>query len=157
MFSRIPVYKWSSKFSLKSIMFNSKLSFFSQRSATKSVRKSKKELRRSSGLRGAGKSTPRDPGGRKRWPGSANPCNPYDEIFEAFLQPIYIPTTCFFYLCFSRFFFDQKIARDDSALLHMDGDFGTDLFVKKRIFFLFMKNVVNVKIQKSACIFREFM
>ena len=50
--------------------------FFSQRSATKSVRKSKKELRRSSGLRGAGKSTPRDPGGRKRWPGSANPCPP---------------------------------------------------------------------------------
>ena len=53
-----------------------KLEFFSQRSATKSVRKSKKELRRSSGLRGAGKSTPRDPGGRKRRPGSANPCPP---------------------------------------------------------------------------------
>ena len=37
--------------------------FFLQRSATKSVRKSKKELQRSSGLRGAG----------KRWLGSANP------------------------------------------------------------------------------------
>ena len=49
-------------------------------------------------------------------------------IFEAILMPIRIPGTCFLHVFFS-FFFDLKIARDDSGLYLTDSDFGEDLFL----------------------------
>ena len=71
-------------------------------------------------------------------------------------MPIHTPGTCFSHV-FSRFFFDLKIARDDSGLEYMNSDFGPDFFLKKLSFFLFMKKVDNAKIQKIASVFRDFL
>ena len=76
--------------------------------------------------------------------------------FSAILMPIHTPGTCFSHVFFS-FFFDLKIARDDSGLEYMNSDFATDFFLKKLSFFLFMKKVDNAKIQKIASVFRDFL
>ncbi len=58
---------------------------------------------------------------------------------------------------FFSFFFDLKIARDDSGLEYMNSDLATNFFLKKLSFFLFMKKVHNAKIQKIASVFRDFL
>ena len=55
---------------------------------------------------------------------------------------------------FFSFFFDLKIARDDSGLEYMNSDFAPD-FCEKSEFF--MKKLVNAKIQKTASVFRDFL
>ena len=48
-------------------------------------------------------------------------------------MPIHTPGTCFLHV-FSRFFFDLKIARDDSGLEYMNSDFAADFFSLKNDF-----------------------
>ena len=52
-------------------------------------------------------------------------------IFEAFLGPIHITGTCFLHVFFS-FFFDSKIARDDSGSEHTNSELATDFFFVKK-------------------------
>ena len=69
---------------------------------------------------------------------------------------IHIPGTCFLHIFL--FFFDVKIVRDDSGLCPTDSDFTPKrFFVKKRVFFLFMKKLVNAKFRGNALIFRDFL
>ena len=71
-------------------------------------------------------------------------------------MPINIPGTCFLHV-FLVFFFDLKIARDDSGLEYTNSDLGADFFCKKNDFFMLMKKLVNAKIRGNACNFRDFL
>ena len=76
-------------------------------------------------------------------------------IFEAILMPIHVPWTCFF-MCFLGFS-SWKIARDDSGLLYMDGDFARYLFSKKKRVFSVHEKTCKHKDRAFFVIFCGFL